>query len=285
MTPTRGITRTRVLAAAIMAPLAIAAVLLLPTPWMAALSAAVFLLGLWEWLRLTEIDDPIARGVLMVANLLLMVALVWASGTGDGGGSLVLFQIMIVIGVIWWLIAIFWLRRPKFASDHGTHARMFKLAAATLSIVPAWAALALIHAERPNGHYWLLLALAIVWAADSGAYFAGRRFGKHKLSPTISPNKTIEGLVGGMLAAMAVALIAAPLIGTTLAQLPLVALVAAWTILFSVVGDLFESLLKRHVGAKDSSHLIPGHGGVLDRIDSVLAALPVFAFGKLLFGF
>ena len=278
-------TRTRVLAAAIMAPLAIAAVLLLPTPWMAALSAAVFLVGLWEWLRLTEIEDPIARGVLMTANLLLMVALVWASGSGSGGGSLVLFQIMTVVGVIWWLLVLLWLRRPRFASDHGTHARMFKLAAATLSIVPAWSALALIHAERPHGNYWLLLALAIVWAADSGAYFAGRRFGKHKLSPQISPNKTIEGLVGGVLAAMIVALVAAPLIGTPLAQLPLVALVAAWTILFSVVGDLFESLLKRHVGAKDSSHLIPGHGGVLDRIDSVLAALPVFAFGKLLFGF
>jgi phosphatidate cytidylyltransferase len=92
-------------------------------------------------------------------------------------------------------------------------------------------------------------------------------------------------LVGGVVAGMVVALVAAPFIGTKFSQLPAVALVAAWTILFSVVGDLFESLMKRHVGAKDSGHLIPGHGGVLDRIDSVLAALPVFALGKLLFGF
>ncbi len=277
-------TRTRLLAALVMAPIAIAAVLLLPTPWMAALSAAAFLVGLWEWLRLTDIEDPIARGVLLVVNLLLMVVLVWASRS-ESGGSLVLFQIMTVIGVGWWCLAALWLRHYDFASDHATHARVFKLAAGTLSVIPAWCALALIHAGQPHGNRWLLLALCIVWAADSGAYFAGRRFGRNKLSPRISPNKTIEGLIGGVVAGMLLALVAAPFAGASAKQLPYIAIVAIWTILFSVVGDLFESLLKRHVGVKDSGHLIPGHGGVLDRIDSVLAALPVFALGQLLFGF
>jgi phosphatidate cytidylyltransferase len=277
-------TRTRLLAALVMAPLTIAAVLLLPTPWMAALSAAAFLIGLWEWLKLAEIDDPIARGVLLVVNLVLMVALVWASRSATGG-SLILFQLMVMLGVIWWLLACIWLKHYNFASDHNTHARVFKLAAATLSVIPAWCALALIHASQPHGNRWLLIALMIIWAADSGAYFAGRKFGKHKLSPRISPNKTIEGVIGGAIAGMAIALIAAPFAGATAKQLPAIAVVAIWTILFSVVGDLFESLLKRHVGAKDSGSLIPGHGGVLDRIDSVLAALPVFALGKLLFGF
>ncbi len=277
-------TRTRLLAALVMAPLTIAAVLLLPTPWMAALSAAAFLIGLWEWLKLAEIDDPIARGVLLVVNLVLMVALVWASRSATGG-SLILFQLMVMLGVIWWLLACIWLKHYDFASDHNTHARVFKLAAATLSVIPAWCALALIHASQPHGNRWLLIALMIIWAADSGAYFAGRKFGKHKLSPRISPNKTIEGVIGGAIAGMAIALIAAPFAGATAKQLPAIAVVAIWTILFSVVGDLFESLLKRHVGAKDSGSLIPGHGGVLDRIDSVLAALPVFALGKLLFGF
>jgi phosphatidate cytidylyltransferase len=279
-------TRTRLLAALVMAPLAIAAVLLLPTPWIAALSAGLFLIGLWEWLKLAEIEDPIARGVLLVVNLLLMVALVWASRSASGG-SLVLLQIMVMIGVGWWCLAALWLRHYDFASDHDTHARVFKLAAATLSVIPAWCALALIHASQPHGNRWLLVALMIIWAADSGAYFAGRKFGRTKLSPRISPNKTVEGLIGGVVAGMAIALIAAPLADDhiTSKQLLYVAIVAIWTILFSVVGDLFESLLKRHVGAKDSGALIPGHGGVLDRIDSVLAALPVFALGKLLFGF
>ena len=269
-------TRTRLLAALVMAPLAIAAVLLLPTPWMAALSAAAFLIGLWEWLKLAEIDDTIARGVLVLVNLLLMVALVWASRSASGG-SLVLLQIMVMIGVGWWCLAALWLRHYDFASDHDTHARVFKLAAATLSVIPAWCALALIHASQPHGNRWLLVALMIVWAADSGAYFAGRKFGKTKLSPRISPNKTVEGLVGGVVAGMLVALVAAPLAdpGIAAKQLIYVAIVAIWTILFSVVGDLFESLLKRHVGAKDSGNLIPGHGGVLDRIDALLPTLPI----------
>ncbi|WP_407351922.1 phosphatidate cytidylyltransferase [Luteimonas sp. R10] len=277
-------TKTRVLASLIMAPVAIAAVLLLSTPWIVALSAVLFLAGLWEWFRLAEVEDGLSRGVLLLANLLLMVALVWASST-DSSGSLVLFKLLTVAGVIWWLLAVLWLRHTGFASDHDTHARVIKLAAATASVIPAWCALALIHAGQPYGHRWLLIALAMIWAADSGAYFAGRRFGRRKLAPQISPNKTVEGLAGGLLAGVLLAVLAAPLAGAELAQLPLVALVAVLTILFSVVGDLYESLLKRHVGAKDSGTMIPGHGGLLDRIDSVLAALPVFALGQIWLGF
>lgn len=286
-------TRTRVLAALTMAPLAIGGVLLLPTPWLVALSAIIFLAALWEWFRLSEIEDTLQRNVLLLANLLLMAALVWAS-PNDSGGSLVLFKLASVIGVVWWLVAMLWLRRPDFASDHDTHARVFKLAAGTLAVVPAWCALAVIHAGDadpsglplvPQGHVWVLVALLVVWAADSGAYFAGRRFGRRKLAPVISPNKTVEGLGGGLVAGVLVAVLAAPLAGAALAQLPLVALVALVTVIFSVVGDLFESLLKRHVGAKDSGTLIPGHGGLLDRVDSVLAALPVFAVGKIWLGF
>ena len=274
-------TRTRVLAALIMAPLTIAAVLLLPTPWMVALAAVLFLAGMWEWFALAEIDDTLARSVLLVANLLLMVALVWASPT-DSGGSLVLFKLAVVVGVIWWLLAMVWLLHYDFASDHDTHARVFKLAAATVSVVPAWCALALLHRD---GAGWLLLALAVIWATDTGAYFAGRRFGRHKLSPRISPNKTVEGLLGGAAAGIAVAASGAAVLGTRGPELAMVALVAAVMVVFSVVGDLFESLLKRHVGAKDSGSLIPGHGGILDRLDSVFAALPAFALGKIWLGF
>jgi len=162
---------------------------------------------------------------------------------------------------------------------------MLKLAAGTLAIVPAWAALGLIHAQPPHGNRWLLLAFLMVWAADTGAYFVGRRFGRRKLSPRISPNKTVEGLLGGLGAGLVVALVGAPLAGATVAQLPAVALVAVCAVGFSVIGDLFESLLKRHVGVKDSGHLMPGHGGMLDRIDGVIAAMPVFALGKAWLGF
>ena len=276
-------TRTRLLAALIMTPLAIAAVLLLPTPWLLALTAVVFLAALWEWFRLAEIEDTLQRTVLLVANLALMVALVWAQTRG--GGNLPLFRLAVVAGVVWWLLSMLWLKHSHFASDHDTHERAFKLAAGTLAVVPAWCALAVIHVEEPHGHRWLLLVLMVIWAADTGAYFVGRKLGRRKLSPRISPNKTVEGLLGGAAAGLLVAVAGAPLAGATLAQLPAVALVALFTVGFSVVGDLYESLLKRHVGAKDSGSLIPGHGGLLDRLDSVFAALPVFALGKDWLGF
>lgn len=282
-------TRTRLIAALVMAPVAIAAILLLPTPWMTAAAAILFLAGLWEWFDLAEIEDTLARTVLLVVHLALMVAIVWASRTSGLGAatepSMVLFKIASLIGVIWWLLALLWLQRFNFASDHRTYARMFKLAAAALSVIPAWCALVWIHAEGANGHWWLLTALAVVWAADSGAYFAGRKFGMLKLAPRVSPNKTVEGLIGGVLAGIAAGVGFALLAGATTQQLPWVALVSFVAVLFSVVGDLFESLLKRHAGVKDSGHLIPGHGGILDRIDGVLAALPVFALGKAIFGF
>lgn len=277
-------TKVRLLAALIMAPVAIAAILLLPTPWMMALAAVVFLIGLWEWFDLAEVEDTLARTVLLVANLALMVAIVWASRSADGY-SYVLFKLASVIGVVWWLVALGWLQNYSFASNHQTWARMFKLAAGALAVIPAWCALGWIHATEPKGHLWLFTALAIVWAADSGAYFAGRQFGKRKLAPTVSPNKTIEGLIGGVVAGVLLGLCGALLAGASGAQLPLVALVALAATLASVVGDLYESLLKRHAGVKDSGNLIPGHGGILDRIDGVLAALPVFALGKDMFGF
>lgn len=273
-------TRTRILAALVMAPVAIGAVLLLPTPWMLLVAAVLFLAALWEWFGLAEVDDSLARGALLVLNLMLMVALVW--GTGGTAATLVLFKLAVVVGVVWWLLAMLWLVHYDFASDHDGHARVFKLAAATLAVVPAWCGLGLLHNDGPG---WLLLALMVVWGTDTGAYFAGRAFGKRKLAPRISPNKTVAGLVGGAVLGVVVAVIGAWLLDTAPSQLPMVALVALLTVLFSVVGDLLESLLKRHVGVKDSGNLIPGHGGVMDRLDSVLAALPVFALGKIWLGF
>ena len=273
-------TKTRVIAALIMAPVAIAAILLLPTQWLAAAAAAVFLIGLWEWLKLADVDDTRARTVLLVLNLVLMVLIVWADA-----GTLVLYQIAALVGIGWWLLALLWLRFFTFGAEPGSPARSLKLLAGTLAIVPAWASLVLIHASGDKGHLWLLTALAVVWAADSGAYFAGRTLGRTKLAPRISPNKTWEGLGGGMLAGLLVALVFGWIAGVAPGHVVGLVITTVVAVFASVLGDLYESLLKRHAGAKDSGHIIPGHGGVLDRIDGVLAALPVFALGKEIFGF
>ena len=144
---------------------------------------------------------------------------------------------------------------------------------------------ALAAVRSTAGREAVLLIMAVIVISDSAQYYTGRAFGRSPLAPTISPNKTLEGALGGLVAGLAVALAFGSFAGAGLAQLPALALVAAATVLASILGDLIESLLKRQAGVKDSGDLIPGHGGVLDRIDGVLAALPVFAIGKDIFGF
>ena len=148
----------------------------------------------------------------------------------------------------------------------------------------------LIYLHQYHGGWVLLYLLTLVWVADSGAYFSGRKFGKHKLAPAISPGKTWEGVIGGILANLLwmLAVYQAPvmhnmIIGLNL-SLPQFLLIGLATSLISVVGDLFESILKREAGVKDSGKILPGHGGVLDRIDSIIAASPIFVAGLFLAG-
>ncbi|MFN3843565.1 MAG: phosphatidate cytidylyltransferase [Rehaibacterium terrae] len=269
-------TGQRVLTAALLGPLAIAAVLWLPTPILAALLAIVFLLGLWEWTRLVGLTHVLPRVGVLTAGAAIMAVLTWSARPG----GLFPFQLTLLIGAGWWLLAALWLRRFEFMRQATASARGIKLLAGLLATVPAWCALVLLHADGELGPRWALLALSLIWAADTGAYFAGIRYGTTRLAPRISPGKTWAGLWGGVGASLLVAVLAAPLLGLGLAQLPALLLLSAIAVGFSVVGDLYESLLKRHAGCKDSGDLIPGHGGVLDRIDSLLAALPAFALGK-----
>jgi len=269
--------RTRVLAAAVMAPVAVAAVLWLPTQYLAALLAALMMVGLWEWTLLAGVHDRLSRMGYLAANALLMAALVWGAGRGH---QLFTLKLVSLIGVIWWLFALLWLNRYDFAAKDNAVSRAIKLLAGSLAAIPAWAALCWLHASQPYGPGWALFAVAIAWAADTGAYFVGVRFGKRKLAPRISPGKSWEGLYGGLATALLLAVVCLPWFHLGWQMLPRLLLLTLVTALFSVAGDLFESLLKRHAGAKDSSDLIPGHGGLLDRLDSLLAALPVFVIGK-----
>lgn len=268
--------RTRVIAAAIMAPAAIAAVLWLPAPILAGFLAALMMIGLWEWTLLAGLHDRLPRVGYLAANAFLMAALVWGAGRG-----LFTLKLVSVLGAVWWLLALVWLAKFDFAFKDSSLSRAVKLIAGSLSVIPAWAAICWLQASQPLGPRWALFALIIVWIADSGAYFIGVRFGKRKLASRISPGKSWEGMWGGLFFALLLAMPAIPLLGLGWASLPSVLLLTLLTALFSVVGDLFESLFKRHAGIKDSSDLIPGHGGILDRLDSIFAALPVFVAAKI----
>lgn len=268
--------RTRIIAALLMAPLAIGAVYYLPTHYLAALVAAILLAGLWEWSALSGLTDKIPRALYVAGNALMMLALAW----GSTGRGLFLYLLISFIGAAWWLLVCLWLWKFEFARKDTSLNRSLKLLSGSLSVIPAWCALAYLHHDPDTGPRWALFALAIAWAADSGAYFAGVRYGRTKLAPRISPGKSWEGVIGGVVAILLLAVAATPLLGLFWSELGWLLLLTLVTMIFSVVGDLFESLMKRHSGYKDSSDLIPGHGGLMDRLDSLLAVLPIFVIGK-----
>jgi phosphatidate cytidylyltransferase len=285
--------KERILTALILAPLAIAGVLLLSTATLATCVGVIFIVGVVEWATLVGFTSVTER-VLMVAVHVLVMGLLWQFRE-DGT-----LTAAIAFGVLWWLAAPFWLKNNTFASTPRRRYAWLKAAAGMLAVVPAWAALIVLHqmpipGELPawaaavhfkgaplREHWWLLFLALMIWCADTGAYFAGRRWGRTKLAPSISPGKTTAGVYGAF-AACAVFGAALGYVfnvrGTALIELVVLVIV---TVTFSIIGDLFESLIKRHSNAKDSGSLLPGHGGVFDRIDSLLAALPIFTAGKLL---
>lgn len=262
----------RVLTALLLAPLAIAIILLPTTPWFAGICAAVFVAALEEWLRLAGVRGTAAR-IALLATAGVLFVLLWQVHAGLPGAAL------LALGVAWWLLALAWLRHFAFGAAPTAENRRLKLAAGLLVVLPAWIALVTLHGLEPHGHWWTLLALVIVWAADIGAYFSGRTFGKRKLAPQISPGKTRAGAYGALVAGLLVCLAGGALLGVHGASLAGLGLLGVITVAASIVGDLLESLMKRHAGVKDSGSLFPGHGGLLDRLDSVFAALPVFALG------
>jgi phosphatidate cytidylyltransferase len=269
--------KQRVVTALILLPIALAIILLLPTSWFAPVAALAFLGGAWEWSALAGMRAMSLR-VAYVGGVAALFVLCWVV-RGDSSWAFILG-----LGVAWWVACCFWLRQFSFGAAPTLENMWLKAAIGVLMIVTTWVALASIHGGGAHGPYWTLLSLVIVWAADTGAYFSGRFFGKRKLAPTISPGKTWAGVYGALVAGALVAVGGGWLLGVHDIRVVGLALLGLLVVGASVVGDLFESLLKRHAQVKDSGTLFPGHGGLLDRMDSVFAALPVFAAGKLLLG-
>ncbi|WP_066800679.1 phosphatidate cytidylyltransferase [Moraxella oblonga] len=178
--------------------------------------------------------------------------------------------------VLFWVQAGIWVKQYP-AKDNWRNQGLF--GAGVLALVPAITAM---YALWQLSAWWLLYVFVLVWCADSGAYFVGRKLGKKKLAPNVSPNKSLEGLYGGVATASLVAVGVGLYLGLDMATLLVFLLLSAVVVGVSVLGDLFESMLKRRAGVKDSGTILPGHGGVLDRIDSLLSATPIFAFGILI---
>lgn len=259
----------RIVTALVFGIAVIAAITLLPSLWAGVVLGAIWLAGVYEWSGFTGLGNSARMGFVLV-NALLMI----------GIGQLLYLDILLYgllsAAVLWWLLAFVTLRSyPRDFSVPWT------IAAGTATLIPAWGLLAWLHSETVDGPALILVLLAIVWSADSGAYFVGRAIGRHKLAPSVSPGKTWEGVIGGLATA---AVVGAATGFLTEEGMLRVAWVAAATAALSVVGDLNVSMFKRNAGLKDSGRLLPGHGGVLDRADSVTAAVAMFVLGLLLVG-
>lgn len=260
--------KERLITALILAPLALAAVFLLPLIPFALLMGLLVLVGAWEWSNLALHRRTHRWLYVGSVALLLFIThqmLAWVE-----------LPILIAAFAFWWFALS---RVGRYPQTKGIEQTSTKIFIGYLVLIPAWVAMVGMKAH-PQGNLLIFMLFLLVWGADIGAYFAGKRFGRNKLIPKVSPGKTREGVLGGLSVCVMVAIgfsISAQLSAGSTVLLLLLALVTG---MVSVLGDLFESMFKRERGIKDSGRILPGHGGILDRIDSLTAAAPIFLLGQ-----
>jgi phosphatidate cytidylyltransferase len=256
----------RLITAALLIPFVVGGVLFLPTSLLALAFSIIAGLAAWEWSVLSGITHPAGRA----SYVGLIALLLW-------GSLRVNLLSLMTAALVWWFLGAVWVlisgRGPGLAP-----AWMRGLVGVAV-LVPAWRALVAVHEVSPHGHLYLLFLLGLVWAADSAAFLVGRRWGSRRLAPRISPGKTWEGAWAGLLAGLFLSVLAAPVLGLGGVQWVRLIGLGTATVVFAMLGDLLESMCKRVAGVKDSGRLLPGHGGVLDRVDSLTAAAPLFMLG------
>ncbi|MFU8877062.1 MAG: phosphatidate cytidylyltransferase [Wenzhouxiangellaceae bacterium] len=255
--------------AVVLAAAVLLALLLLPPTWLTGLLGVIFLgLGGWEGKRLAGLESTVAGVFWLLGLAAAGVALVWASHDPRMIGML------FVLGLVFWLLLSLWLKFPLAGRPAAGEFQAWKLPLIAAVLLFAFISIAWLHFHQP----WLVIyLLLIVAAADIGAFFTGRHFGGARLAPRISPGKTWSGVFGGLVLAMLTAAVAARWIDAVPLSAGLAVIAAVPLVALSIWGDLMISLLKRHRGLKDTSALLPGHGGLLDRIDSIAAAAPAWA--------
>jgi phosphatidate cytidylyltransferase len=240
--------------------------------------AAVLALAAWEWSRLSGIDNSVMR-VMYVGVFIVLLYLIRMQQAAAG--------LLVGAGVLWWLLALVLIKLYPHGTQ-GWHRTPLLLVMGLAVLLPCWVSLIYLR-DSADFRQYVFIFFAMVAAADTGAYFSGKRFGRHKLSPTVSPNKTWEGFAGGVLACCAVLWLSLSVtqladFEVNFSMLLIATAGAAVLASYSVVGDLFESMMKRQANMKDSGTLLPGHGGILDRIDSMTAALPLYTWGLMAAG-
>ncbi|MES2663442.1 MAG: phosphatidate cytidylyltransferase [Pseudomonadota bacterium] len=256
----------RVITALCLVPLVLAGIFFLSNEAFAVLALIILVMAGWEWATLAHRSE-IKQRLYFVVGILISIAIIsqlradwvyWVSG-------------------IWWLIAtLLVILFPRGENLWGKSSAISWMGYLTLAL--AWFALVDLQ-STDNGSRLMLFILCIIWGADTGAYFAGRRWGRTKLAPNVSPGKSVVGFFGGLIVTLLFTLAVLSQLNLASVDKMYYLMLTMLTVVASVVGDLFESMIKRHSKVKDSGHLLPGHGGLLDRIDSMTAALPIFTAG------
>ncbi len=264
--------KQRIATALILIPLVIWGIFSLSDTGFAALLGGFVMLGAWEWTRICEIKNTVLRIIYLLVFSCCMYFL-WKSNDPD------LIRLVLQLSITWWVVAIWLLLAYSRGRDVLRGQRIIKALTGFVLLLPAFAALVSLRSDSDFGPAYVMLLLLLIWTADSAAYFSGRKFGRNKLLPKVSPGKSWEGVFGALIASILLAVVAAfyfelPLLNFVFLSIVITAI--------SIVGDLTESLFKRQVNIKDSGVLLPGHGGMLDRIDSLTSAAPFFLAGMLL---
>jgi len=268
--------KQRIITAAVLIPVVIISSLLLDTALFAILLATFICIGAWEWAGMSGYSGLMSRGFY---SLFIFVVL---NGCYIYRDTL-LSTIIMGLALIWWLIAIVLVMTYKQEVKSILDSRIPRASIGVLVLVPAWLSLILLQSNGVDGLSFLLFLLIMIWVADSAAYFTGRRWGKTKLVKEVSPGKSWEGVLGAILATFTIALIFALATNMQGFEILVFLSICIITVLGSILGDLMESLIKRRGRLKDSGSLLPGHGGVMDRLDSLTAAGPIFLAGLWLF--
>ncbi|AWF82189.1 phosphatidate cytidylyltransferase [Microbulbifer sp. A4B17] len=271
--------KQRIITALVLLALFMGVLFLLPMQWFSLIFVAVILLAGWEWANLSNLNRALRFVFLAALGLTLMVTAQYVFSMNFNDPDIDRGRQILAVACGWWALAFLWVQSyPSSAALWGN--RWVRGLIGLVVLVPTWLSLVVLRG-LDHGAWLVLYVVAIVAAADVGAYFVGRKFGKRKLAREVSPGKSWEGFFGGLGACLILALVTSYLFELPLKNTVLFTFGVLVTALASVIGDLVESMFKRHRGIKDSSHMLPGHGGILDRIDSLSAALPVFTMAAL----
>jgi phosphatidate cytidylyltransferase len=269
--------KQRILTALVLVPLVLIIVIYSHSTLLALILALIVCLGAWEWTKISGLTSLLHRLSFLLIFLLLLSA-AWIIRQH------LYASLIITTAVIWWGFATLLIIGIQRKIIELPMSVIMSCLIGFLVLVPAWLSLVLLHEHAPDGRYLLLYLLVLVWLADIAAYFGGRKWGKVKLASHISPGKSREGVYTALLGSALFASAIAALMELQLIEVVMFILLSVLTVLASIAGDLFESLMKRRANLKDSGSLLPGHGGVLDRVDSLTAAAPVFVAGLYLSG-